>query len=108
MIKISRRAFLQSTSAIAVAGTLLGRPASYFAETTAKYLLSERLAAWEFRRGSLGGPWEAWRTANGDANTWTKVEVPHCFNAMDAAPLPNLFFWWALQKRTRAGASPSS
>ena len=43
-----------------------------------------RLNAWEYRRGSLGGPWEAWRKVNDDANTWTKVEVPHCFNAFDS------------------------
>ena len=39
---------------------------------------------WEYRRGNLGGPWEAWRKANDDANVWTKVNVPHCFNASDS------------------------
>ena len=43
-----------------------------------------RLSQWEYRRGSLGGPWEAWRKANDDANKWTAVEAPHCFNALDA------------------------
>src|SRR6185503_20189629 len=28
--------------------------------------------------------WEAWRKANDDANVWTKVGVPHCFNAFDS------------------------
>ena len=45
---------------------------------------SRRLTEWEYRRGSLGGPWEAWRKANDDANKWTAVAVPHCFNAFDA------------------------
>jgi len=84
MKPISRRAFLQTASTAIVAGTLLGKPASYFADTSAKLLLSERLRVWEYRRGGLGGPWEAWRKVNDDANVWTKVEVPHCFNAMDA------------------------
>lgn len=43
-----------------------------------------RLSQWEYRRGSLGGPWEAWRKANDDANVWSKVQVPHCFNASDS------------------------
>jgi beta-galactosidase len=45
---------------------------------------SQSLSGWEYRRGSLGGPWEAWRKANDDANVWTQVSVPHCFNAFDS------------------------
>ena len=45
---------------------------------------SQRLSTLEFRRGNLGGPWEAWRKANDDANIWTKVDLPHCFNASDS------------------------
>jgi len=77
MKPISRRAFLQSASTAIVASALLGK-------TTAKFLFSERIKEWEYRRGGLGGPWEAWRKANDDANVWTKVQVPHCFNAFDA------------------------
>ena len=84
MKRLSRRAFLQTASTAIVAGTLLGKPASYFGDTSAKFVHSERITGWEYRRGGLGGPWEAWRKANDDANVWTKVEVPHCFNAMDA------------------------
>ena len=81
MKRISRRAFLQSTSTAVVAGTVLNKIAlGSFAEPAA----SRRLSEWEYRRGNLGGPWEAWRKANDDANTWTKVEVPHCFNAFDS------------------------
>src|SRR5215510_4073200 len=85
MSRISRRVFLQSTSIALVGSSLLGKPVSDLSyDTTAKFLLSERLTAWEYRRGGLGGPWEAWRKANDDANVWSKVEVPHCFNAFDA------------------------
>ena len=80
MTRISRRAFLQSTSIALLAGTINKIvPAS-----TAEPKLTQRLESWEYRRGSLGGPWEAWRKVNDDANTWTTVQVPHCFNAFDA------------------------
>jgi len=46
--------------------------------------VSQSLSSWEYRRGSLGGPWEAWRKANDDANVWSQVNVPHCFNAFDS------------------------
>ena len=46
--------------------------------------MSQSVSSWEYRRGSLGGPWEAWRKANDDANVWTQVSVPHCFNAFDS------------------------
>lgn len=37
---------------------------------------------WEFLKDSLAGPWEAWLTEQ--TNPWTKVALPHCFNALDA------------------------
>src|SRR5215213_52538 len=81
MTRISRRAFLQTTSTAVVAGTMLNK----FARASAgEPGITRRLESWEYRRGSLGGPWEAWRKVNDDANTWTKVEVPHCFNASDS------------------------
>jgi beta-galactosidase len=40
---------------------------------------------WEHYRGNLGGIWEVWRgKAASDNVTWTKVAMPHCFNARDA------------------------
>jgi len=80
MKRISRRAFLQTTSTAVVAGAVLHRIPSSAAEV----VVSQRLSLWEYRRGSLGGPWEAWRKVNDDANVWTKVNVPHCFNALDS------------------------
>jgi len=43
---------------------------------------------WEFLKGDLGGLWEAIRPVKmGDPESvpiWTKVTLPHCFNATDA------------------------
>ncbi len=74
---MNRRCFLKSLAAGAVLPRL--RFSGMQAPAT-----SRRLDAWEYRCGSLGGPWEAWRKANDDANMWTKVQVPHCFNAFDS------------------------
>jgi beta-galactosidase len=84
MKRISRRTFLQSTSTALVAGTVLNTVAAQRSGIIEEPPVSMALSAWEYRRGSLGGPWEAWRKANDDANVWTKVQVPHCFNAMDS------------------------
>src|SRR5688572_29532184 len=74
---MDRRFFLKSLAAAAVLPQLSTINAQE--PSTAR-----RLESWEYRRGSLGGPWEAWRKVNDDANTWTKVQVPHCFNAFDS------------------------
>ena len=79
MKRISRRAFLQTTSTAIVGATIL-KGQGIISEPT----VSSWVTNWEYRRGSLGGPWEAWRKANDDANVWTKVQVPHCFNAYDS------------------------
>src|SRR6185369_9171789 len=81
MKRITRRSFLQSTSTALLVGTMLDRiPVQASTDITT----SQSLSSWEYRRGSLGGPWEAWRKANDDANVWTQVSVPHCFNALDS------------------------
>jgi beta-galactosidase len=80
MKRISRRAFLQTTSTAVVGATILNRVTVGADNPVVSQVLSE----WEYRRGSLGGPWEAWRKANDDANVWSKVQVPHCFNAYDS------------------------
>lgn len=82
---MKRREFLKSTSTAIVGGAVLGRLS--LDETHAaqdELATSRRLSNWDYRRGSLGGPWEAWRKANDDANKWSAVQVPHSFNAMDA------------------------
>src|SRR5262250_1233647 len=81
MKRISRRAFLQTTSTAVLGATVLNGVAI---ASTEEPVVSQRISVWDYRRGSLGGPWEAWRKANDDANVWTAVQTPHCFNAMDA------------------------
>ncbi len=39
---------------------------------------------WEFQRGHLGGIWEVWRDPRHQHQPWSKVTLPHCFNAFDA------------------------
>jgi len=81
MKRITRRSFLKSTSTALLVGTMLDKlPAQTITEPT----VFQRISGWEYRRGSLGGPWEAWRKVNDDANVWSKVSVPHCFNALDS------------------------
>ena len=77
---MNRRFFLKSTTAAVVGATVLNNIAIANEQPVIKVTLSD----WEYRRGSLGGPWEAWRKANDDANVWSKVRVPHCFNAFDS------------------------
>jgi beta-galactosidase len=55
-------------------------------------LTVSRLAAeplqdgWEYRKGDLGGPYEALRThpEHNLGVEWRKVSIPHCFNATDS------------------------
>jgi beta-galactosidase len=77
----SRRQILQAASAI------LGRailPAAKAAGPGQPAPI--RLAnGWEFHEGTLGGVWEVWRGKAAAANvSWTRVSLPHCFNAWDA------------------------
>jgi beta-galactosidase len=37
-------------------------------------------SGWEYCQGPLDGPWEVWQ---GEAASWEKVSVPHCFNSYD-------------------------
>ena len=47
-------------------------------EPVAPMRLSE---GWEFFKGPLGGPWEVWHS--NELAVFSKVAMPHCFNAMD-------------------------
>ena len=81
---MNRRSFLKSTTTAVVGGTILSKLAIESSAASEQPVVKVTLGDWEYRRGSLGGPWEAWRKANDDANVWTKVRVPHCFNAFDS------------------------
>ncbi|GGA08847.1 hypothetical protein GCM10008018_63080 [Paenibacillus marchantiophytorum] len=51
-------------------------------------MFTKRLnTGWEYLQSSLGGVWEVWRKdkLNNHYNlAWQEVELPHCFNALDA------------------------
>src|SRR5215216_4486055 len=55
MKRISRRAFLQTTSTALVAGTVLNKVSSQRSGVIEEPTVSMGLSAWEYRRGSLGG-----------------------------------------------------
>src|SRR5688572_28270176 len=96
--RFSRRAFLRSTSSAVVGSALLinldlnassaeikSGQIKAQAQPGIKVVHGQRLlTGWDYRRGSLGGVWGVWRKANDDATTWASVELPHCFNALDA------------------------
>ncbi|MEM6803417.1 MAG: glycoside hydrolase family 2 TIM barrel-domain containing protein, partial [Bacteroidota bacterium] len=39
---------------------------------------------WEYRKEEIGGIYEIWRPEKHDFSGWTKTELPHCINALDA------------------------
>jgi beta-galactosidase len=105
--RVTRRSFLKATSSAVVGGAVLGAlPVESFASAAAGRNAGEAgapprqgagparagadangrrlLDGWEYRRGNLGGVWEAWRHAADDTTVWQAVTLPHCFNATDA------------------------
>src|SRR5688500_423954 len=94
--RVTRREFLKAASTALVAGAVLEHSASgaplsrandgALAAPKSADLNSRRLlTGWDYRKGGLGGPWEAWKKASdNDIFTWHPVELPHCFNAFDA------------------------
>lgn len=83
---ISRRDLLRSGAALAGGAITAGARAQQSPETGEASITDIRLdTGWEFYRGNLGGPWEAWRGAKASSNVaWDKVSLPHCVNARDA------------------------
>ncbi len=84
----SRRQFLKTGAALGAA-SLLPRPAlssaiaSLAANANGTNASARRLSdGWEYLRGSLGGPWEAWHSE--EVAAFQAVQMPHCFNAYDA------------------------
>jgi beta-galactosidase len=101
--QVTRRDFLKTTPTAIAASTLFcalpteGSAAASGTGETASTTAQVRSAAsssaaggqrlltgWEYRRGNLGGVWEAWRKAADDSVAWQPVELPHCFNSYDA------------------------
>jgi beta-galactosidase len=76
---MTRRDFVLSSAAAMVASA----SAQQSPEATPASL--RLLTGWEHYRGKLGGIWEVWRGDKASDNVaWTKIDVPHCFNARDA------------------------
>lgn len=65
--------------------------AIFFAALFPKNIFAQSMrliSGWEFLKGDLGGIWEAVRPYGIDdpqsVPKWTSVDLPHCFNALDA------------------------
>lgn len=57
---------------------------------------------WEHYRGTLGSVWEVWRGEKASDNvSWTKVTLPHCFNARDAVDPDDRYYQGPGWYRTR-------
>src|SRR5205085_6811128 len=94
--RLTRRDFLKTATTVVAAGSMIGRPSDASTSSSARVKPSESfsvipesheqrlMTGWEYRKGGLGGPWEMWRKAADDTVTWQPVELPHCFNALDA------------------------
>jgi beta-galactosidase len=50
------------------------------------------LTGWEYRQGSLGGVWDVWRNDESETILWQAVQVPHCFNALDAVDADHPYY----------------
>jgi len=102
---LSRRQLLESASAAIAASALSVSTASAAPDPAPVLRLTE---GWEHYRGGLGGIWEVWRgKAASDNVTWTKVAIPHCFNAWDAVDSDHAYYegpgWY---RTTFAAANP--
>ncbi len=97
---ITRRDFLKSTAWLA-AGTLSLRSLAQTAMTGGTGSSRRLPDGWEFHHGSLGGPWDVWRTDKSSNIRWQPVQVPHCFNARDAVDPDEDYYQGPAWYRTR-------
>jgi beta-galactosidase len=84
----TRRDFLKSGALTAVAAMAPGALLASRPQSNKPIAgLPQRIDAWEYHANAVGGIWEVWRgDKEGDqaeARRWTRVNVPHCFNARD-------------------------
>jgi beta-galactosidase len=99
---LSRRSLLRSTSATLALGAAGGRRVAAAAASPAPISGRRLTSGWQFRRGDLGGAWEAWRPPNqGEAPMgWEEVELPHCWNALDCVDPDQAYYqgpgWYRL------------
>jgi beta-galactosidase len=107
LLESSRRQFLV-TATLSTAGALLKAPlraVAMQAETADGVSPAPaRLdSGWEFRRGAIEGPWEAWRSEEDDR--WEPTSLPHCFNEDDACDPDRPYFRGQGWYRTRLALS---
>lgn len=81
------------TILILAALALTGRPAFSAEKNVVAVPVNQ---GWQFLRGDLGSPWEAFRPASDgkpeSVPLWTSVALPHCYNATDAVnPYENYY-----------------
>ena len=78
----------------------------FWAPTAPAAEQGRRLAdGWEHHRGTLGSVWEVWRGEKASDNvSWTKVTLPHCFNARDAVDPDERYYQGPGWYRTRLEA----
>ncbi len=99
MISIDRQRGWLLALVLATAGSLWPWPGA-----AAEH--DQRLAdGWEHYRGTLGSVWEVWRGEKASDNVaWTKVALPHCFNARDAVDPDERYYQGPGWYRTRLEA----
>ena len=91
----TRRTLLKASSAILTGPLLRARAGAPYSDGVAVSNSRRLLTGWEYYRGNLSGPWDAWRTskqAAGNFIEWQKVQLPHCFNALDAADPDHAYY----------------
>ena len=96
-LRFTRRQWFQTVAAAAAAPLAAAADAAPGASANI-HRLDE---GWEHYRGNLGGIWEVWRgKAASDNVTWSKVAMPHCFNAWDAVDPDEAYYegpgWYRL------------
>jgi beta-galactosidase len=102
---ISRRGFLKSTAFTAFGKLFSGSFRNDSAGNEGSGAAQQRITAWEYHSRSLGGVWEVWRgnkaTNNVETRVWQAVQLPHCFNAIDAVDADHPYYEGQCWYRTR-------
>jgi beta-galactosidase len=100
----SRRQFIQNAS-VSTVGALFSRPirahalAPQSAEAESAVCTRRLETGWELRRGALGDVSQAWNP--GDRDSWQAVDLPNCFNALNACDPDEPYFRGQGWYRTR-------
>lgn len=95
---VSRRLFLQGVASTGVVAATRFPLLAQNIATSNSAVVQTLTSGWEFLKDSLAGPWEAWTD---QSNPWSKITVPHCFNAMDACDPEIPYYQGAGWYRTR-------